>query len=204
ELSRETRMVFKITEAVARTELACGRLPAETATVRHVARVVRLRHAELAEVVVDGERVGEPRHDLAGDECARRESAAKELLRHLPIGPRPVRPRPLHRSRGQRGKNADTDDECLRCQILYVAKDQRLLRGAERPARDVVTKFRVPEKAGQPDHRAMPVDVVAWIDVAYATEMIGERLPRGHLVQVSEQSVHRDVERSARRLDDVE
>src|SRR5262245_56710378 len=183
ELRRNAGMVLEVAESVAWTELAGARLPAYASAVGQVAAVVRLHLPELAEIVVDGECVEEARRNLARHEGAGREAAAEELLDHQAIRSGPKRPRALHRSRGERRHDADTHHEEVRGDELDVAEDQRLLGRAERPTGDVVAKARIEEEAGEPDHRALPVERVLQIALAHLAEMIGEDLSGRPLIQ---------------------
>jgi len=66
ELRRDPLVVLEIAESIARTEFGGRRLPAKAPAVGHVARVVRLRDAQLTQVVVHRQRVVESRNHLAG------------------------------------------------------------------------------------------------------------------------------------------
>ena len=111
-----------------------------------------------------GQRVVEPRQHLARDEDAGRETAAEEFLRHLAVGRGPEWPRALHRSRREVRRDANAEHERGRREVLQIAEDQRLLRRRQRPERDVVAELRVVEEAGEPDQRAVPVEVISRID----------------------------------------
>src|SRR5436305_149097 len=101
ELRGDAMMELEIREPIPCAELAGRWLPSKRPAVRQVRCVVRLCDAELTEIVVDREVVSQSFDRLARDEEAGRKSAAEKLLRHLPIGRRPVRPRALYRASGK-------------------------------------------------------------------------------------------------------
>ena len=88
-------VIFEIAEPTPGAELTGRRHGPHARTVRKVARVVTCRHAELADVRVDGEVVEPARYRLSGQEYARRESPAEEIFRHLPVARSPEGPRAL-------------------------------------------------------------------------------------------------------------
>jgi hypothetical protein len=78
--------------------------------------------------------------------------------------------------------------------VLEISEEQCLLRSWQRPERDVVAELGHPEESGEPDERAVPVQVIACLDRAFPAQVIGEFLVARELVHVAEQAVEADVE----------
>src|SRR5690349_2572911 len=77
---------------------------------------------------------------------------------------------------------------------MHVAENEGLAGRGQPPHAYRVAQLGCVKKARCPDERTVPLYIVAGIYIAYAAQMVGERLVSRKLVGIAQQTINTDVE----------
>ena len=125
------------------------------------------------ETVADERQIVQPLYRLSVRPDSLGEARAEEVVRHAPVGCREERKCVHKRSAARYAGVTSGQRERLVEHPADIAGDDDRGRAGGRPDGEAVSRPRVEDVAAEDEHRAVDGDVVAGVDLAFDTEVIG-------------------------------